>query len=237
METSRIRQKTVVEQVMEAIKDLIASNKYMVNDKIPTENELAERFGTGRTSIREAIKIFQYLGILESRTGRGTFVCDRTNINKEALTWTILLGQNNLREIIELREVLEERGIRNILRTQKEKPENFKRFLHSLSQRLEKLKDAVTSRQIEEIIKADYDFHDTIIRESRNGLFNAMYNTLKAFMYEEIKQVVQIMESTDVIQYHQTMFEAMRSGNEKEAIKSLFLHLDVIREKMGVETL
>ena len=45
-------------------------------DKIPTEAELAESMGVGRNSIREAIKILVYLGVLEIRRAEGTFVCE-----------------------------------------------------------------------------------------------------------------------------------------------------------------
>ena len=81
---AKIRQKTVVEQVMEQIKELIASGKYKPGDKLPTEHELAEKFGIGRSSIREAIKIFNYLGVLKSKAAKGTFLSDRGNISAEA---------------------------------------------------------------------------------------------------------------------------------------------------------
>ncbi|MDR2740720.1 MAG: GntR family transcriptional regulator [Treponema sp.] len=67
----QIRQKTVVAQVMAQIKLLLTSGQYKPGDKIPTEQELSERFGIGRSSIREAIKIFQHLGVLESQVPKG----------------------------------------------------------------------------------------------------------------------------------------------------------------------
>ena len=50
-------------------------------------------FGVGRSSIREAIKIFNYLGIMESKAALGTFISERSNISREALTWALLLGK------------------------------------------------------------------------------------------------------------------------------------------------
>ena len=94
--SDKIRQQTVVAQVMGEIRELIASNAYAAGDKIPTEKELAERFGVGRSSIREAIKIFTYLGVLESRAALGTFVRDRSQISSEALSWSLLLGNDEL---------------------------------------------------------------------------------------------------------------------------------------------
>ena len=92
---------------MAEIRRLIASGAYAPGDKIPTEKELAESFGIGRSSIREAIKIFNYLGVLESRAALGTFVRDRSNISSEALSWSLLLGSDELYEMIDLRGGME----------------------------------------------------------------------------------------------------------------------------------
>jgi DNA-binding transcriptional regulator YhcF (GntR family) len=70
----KIRKKTVVAQVMDKIRELIASRQFKTGDRIPTEGELARMLGIGRSSIRKAIKVFNYLGVLDSQTAKGTFV-------------------------------------------------------------------------------------------------------------------------------------------------------------------
>lgn len=87
----RIKRSSVVTEAMQRIKDLISSGKYSVGDKLPTEHELAQRFGIGRSSIREAIKVFQYLGILETVVPKGTFICRSSNMISEFFTWSALL--------------------------------------------------------------------------------------------------------------------------------------------------
>ena len=57
MAADKIKQQTVVSQVMEQIRSLIAAGEYKPGDKIPTEKELAERFEIGRSSIREAMSL------------------------------------------------------------------------------------------------------------------------------------------------------------------------------------
>lgn len=88
-------------QVMEQIRSLIASGAYKPGDRVPTEKELAERFGIGRSSVREAIKILNYLGVLESRAALGTFVRERSDISAEALSWSLLLGDDDVDDLIE----------------------------------------------------------------------------------------------------------------------------------------
>ena len=111
---NKVKQKTVVEQVMDQIKNLIASGQLKPHDRIPTETELAQMFGVGRSTVREAIKIFQYLGILEVSPRTGTVVGDYTNVSTEALTWSILLRKNDLYELVALREVIEQRALETL---------------------------------------------------------------------------------------------------------------------------
>ena len=53
--------------------------------KIPNEFELAERFGVGRSTIREAVKGLVSRGILEVRRGSGTYVINTNSIEVDPL--------------------------------------------------------------------------------------------------------------------------------------------------------
>ena len=75
----KIKNKSVVQTVVDSITKAIIAGDLKPGDKIPTEMELAESFGVGRNSIREAIKILVYYGVLEIRRAEGTFVCDGFN--------------------------------------------------------------------------------------------------------------------------------------------------------------
>lgn len=72
----KIKNKSVVQTVVDSITKAIINGELRPGDKIPTEMELADSFGVGRNSIREAIKILVYYGILEIRRAEGTFVCN-----------------------------------------------------------------------------------------------------------------------------------------------------------------
>lgn len=68
----KIKNKSVVQTVVDSITKAIINGELRPGDKIPTEMELADSFGVGRNSIREAIKILVYYGILEIRRAEGT---------------------------------------------------------------------------------------------------------------------------------------------------------------------
>ena len=60
--------------VAEKIKDLIIEQELRPGDRLPTEQELADRFGVSRISVREATKALGFLGIIDSAPRRGLTV-------------------------------------------------------------------------------------------------------------------------------------------------------------------
>ena len=64
-------------QVEEAILQLIDNGEYKPGTKIPTEGELCERFGVSRVTVRKALGPLADKGVLERRTGKGTFVAEK----------------------------------------------------------------------------------------------------------------------------------------------------------------
>ena len=232
MEINVIKQKTVVEQVMEQIKELIASGEYRPNDKLPNENELANMFGIGRSSIREAIKIFQYLGIVESKTGKGTFVCDRANISAEALTWSMLLGENDMFEMIELRALLEQHGIKILLHKKENEPESADETIAKLKKQILNMKDAAQRQSTMDLIRADYDFHGAIIEGSRNSLFIAIYKILRSFMHEEIKRTYVNKDLFETVSEHREFLNVIQTGDLEETLNIFKNHIYSIKKKL-----
>lgn len=60
--------------VVENLRDLISANGLLSGDKIPSERELSERLDVGRSSVREALRALELLGLIETRRGEGTFI-------------------------------------------------------------------------------------------------------------------------------------------------------------------
>ena len=228
-----IKQTTVVEQVMKKIKELIASGRFQVDSRIPTENELAIMFDIGRSSIREAIKIFNYLGILKSLPGKGTFLCDRTNISTELLTWSILLGTNEIYEFIELRHLLEQRGITTLTEKYKIDPGSISEDLTKLANMIDNMKDAIKRSSLNETVQADYGFHNIIIEGSRISLFASIFRTLESFMHEEIKKTNRaVYRKIDVVKEHESIINAIRTGNTALAVNAVDLHIDNVKKRL-----
>jgi GntR family transcriptional regulator len=72
--------------IAEQLRQQIEDGEYEAGKQLPTEQELQERYGASRNTIRDAIKQLTTLGLVETRPGQGTFVSPR--IDPFVTTWT-----------------------------------------------------------------------------------------------------------------------------------------------------
>lgn len=73
-------------QLKLAIKKKIETGEFRPGERIPTEQELCDRYGISRTPVRQALKELVYEGLLVRRRGLGTFVAGQTQVNAQPAT-------------------------------------------------------------------------------------------------------------------------------------------------------
>src|SRR2546426_9592314 len=75
-ELEPVRKTRIYEEVASQIQRLITDGRLRPGDHLPPERELAERFGVSRTSVRDASRVPELMGLLEPRQGDATVVRD-----------------------------------------------------------------------------------------------------------------------------------------------------------------
>lgn len=100
--------KPLTEQVEQHIVKFIVENHTEVGSKMPNEFELAEMFGVGRSTVREAIKILASKNVLEVRRGSGTFVLNTEIAEQDPLGLREIKDKYSLAlDLITVRLILE----------------------------------------------------------------------------------------------------------------------------------
>ncbi len=102
-------------QIVKQLKKLIAEEQIQPGQKLPSERVLCERLNTSRSSVREALRSLELLGIIESKHGGGTFlknVGDHRLI--EILSSFILQQEKTVEDVHATREIHEREAIRFI---------------------------------------------------------------------------------------------------------------------------
>ena len=103
-----VRKTRVSEEIIGQVRDLITSGRLKVGDRLPAERELAATLQVGRSTVREAIRAMESLGILEARPGEGTFlVSNPSEQQPDPVTANAFRSWENQRKLFEVRMVIE----------------------------------------------------------------------------------------------------------------------------------
>jgi GntR family transcriptional regulator, transcriptional repressor for pyruvate dehydrogenase complex len=117
MDSPKPNSKVFIE-IVNRIREMISHDGLQPGDKIPSERELSERLKAGRSSIREALRALELLGLIETRRGEGTFLKDFRNHHLVELLGTFILKDGQAKgDILLTKEWLEKESLRTILNT------------------------------------------------------------------------------------------------------------------------
>ena len=209
----KVSSESVVQQVINALTDAMINRELRPGDKIPTEAEMAENMGVGRNSIREAIKILVYLGVLEIRRAEGTFVCERFSESMiDPMIYGIILDKEDSYEnLMELREMIEVGVLQLAMAKVKEEE------LKSLKEKLGHMKTAIEagSENVENAFWADNEFHDAICNIGKNPLVNKINQVVRVLTYSMRFTTVETMIKTgrgqELYEAHQKIYEMIEN--------------------------
>ena len=106
--TSIKRKEKVTDLVLLQIKESIMRGELVPGDRLPGASELAGKLGVGISSVREAIKMLESMGAVESRQGEGTFVCDACHEGAaKAFEIQLMLLPRTAEHLVQFREMFE----------------------------------------------------------------------------------------------------------------------------------
>jgi GntR family transcriptional regulator, transcriptional repressor for pyruvate dehydrogenase complex len=103
-----IKSTRIYEEIVRQVKAMIAEGRLKGGDRLPPERDLAEKFVVSRTSVREALRALESLGLVEIRPGEGTFV-RQVSIDAlvEPLALLMVSQREAIGELFEARRLLE----------------------------------------------------------------------------------------------------------------------------------
>src|SRR5215212_3999749 len=166
---------TLPQEVVAAIANLIMNRVWKPGDRIPSEKELASRFGVGRSTIREAIKSLVILGVIDARPGDGSFIRDGTSdLLSGAFQWGLMLTEQNLGDLVDMRILIE------VECAGRAAAAGAPDVGAALLQLVERMKEA--RNHPEQFMRLDNQFHETIAAAARNSLYLSLSRTLKSLV-------------------------------------------------------
>lgn len=223
--TGRIqRGPSLVEQAIEALRGEIAGGAWPVGAKIPTEPELAERFGIGRNSLREAIRALVHAGLLETRQGDGTYVLATSDLAGAVRRRT---SRAQLLEIFELRRALEIEAARLAALRRSE------RDLAELERLLVAREAASREPDQGEFVELDVALHRAIVAASGNSMLTELYDDFTTVLRETIASTLGDGPRERDVHLHDDLVAAIRAGDADAAQAATARFLDELMGQFG----
>jgi GntR family transcriptional repressor for pyruvate dehydrogenase complex len=103
-----IKKRSVVHFVIDKLKEAMILKELKPGDYLPSESELTKHLGVGKTSVREALKQLEAMGIVEIRQGHGTFIPAKPPADAiNPLIFQLILEQATNNDLMELRRMFE----------------------------------------------------------------------------------------------------------------------------------
>src|ERR671937_3249214 len=108
MDLAPVKSTRIYEEIVRQIKAMISEGRLKSGDQLPPERDLAEKFLVSRTSVREALRALESVGLIEIRPGEGTFVREvSVDALVEPLALVLLSQRAMIAELFEARRLLE----------------------------------------------------------------------------------------------------------------------------------
>jgi DNA-binding FadR family transcriptional regulator len=202
---------------------LILAGHFARGDRLPSERHLAARFAVSRPTIRAALSALESRGMVVTRAGTGTFICDPADSDDDEHEESIPLDDSPV-ELMETRLSLEVAVARLAARRAPSNPE----ALENVRVAVESLECVANPAQFPSGV--DIDFHRSVARLTGNGYLIDLLEPLWATMSQSLYQVVLRREWT--IEHtrraatdHRSVYEALRIGDPELAAFAMERHL------------
>ncbi|HCC36349.1 MAG TPA: hypothetical protein DEQ14_01320 [Treponema sp.] len=225
-ETEPIERIELIDQIIETITRQIAEGKIKPGDSIPGERTLSEMFNVSRTSIRQALKALEFLGVLDIRHGAATTLnTSSSSLFVNPLKFMSILYNVDIAELFEARKTIE------VVLAKDAAQNATDTDIESMRLCLEKAKASI--EQPEVFLFAEKDFHECIFAASGNRILSAMIRSLTNLLIDSRKESIKTFDNLNVsYDEHYRIFEAIEKRDIEAAGKAMLDHLEDVEKRL-----
>jgi GntR family transcriptional regulator, transcriptional repressor for pyruvate dehydrogenase complex len=207
----------VTSRLISSFKNMIADGTLAPGKKFPPERDLATKFGANRTTVRQALKVLEIMGVLTQRVGDGTYLSNSAEtILNEPIDFLVLLDDLSHHELFETRLIVE--------------PELTARAAErATSEDIAALRSAVTamekSKSTKERLNADLAFHDAIFHASGNRICQLLFKRIHRTVLMSMSHLSNRVALERPLMYHKQIYKAIRERDSEGARKAMLEHI------------
>ncbi len=187
--------------------------------RLPTERELCERLGVGRSTLREAMGSLSFIGAVQTRQGSGTYVSTQEDAPVEKLIGlALMLQRSSVHEIVEVRRVLEVEAARLAAERHDEADREALQAVMQAMQ--ESVGDPLRASH------HDMHYHILLARASHNSALVHFLNGMRALLEKWISRAVNTTPVVqEIVREHNDILRAVFNRNQEQAAAYMLIHL------------
>jgi GntR family transcriptional repressor for pyruvate dehydrogenase complex len=217
-----VRRLKVSDSVAAQLEHLITSGEYQVGEKLPPERVLAEQFGVGRSSMREALRLVEANGLVRTEHGIGVF-CVGTSKRLPGLSELLVVDDFTVPELFEVRLPLEREAAGLAA----------KRISPADAAELERIIAAAADPELTDdaFIELDARLHRTIAKASNNRLLVKLMSSIEPFFFSYSHRVIGLPERRAVAHAgHCKIVEAIIGKRVRDAQSAAVSHIREVEQ-------
>jgi GntR family transcriptional repressor for pyruvate dehydrogenase complex len=213
-----VRRLKISDSVAAQLELLITQGVYEVGERLPAERDLAERFGVGRSTVREALRLVEAEGMLRIAHGVGVFVISDSKRPEQGRNVLLVDNEFTVPELIEVRSALERDAAGLAAR----------RITPAEAEKLESILAAAEGPDVDddEFVRLDALLQRTIAEITKNGLLLRVTDSISDLFVKYSKQVIGLPGRREKAQAgHRAIVAAIVKRKPASARKAVSEHL------------
>ncbi|WP_129672001.1 FadR/GntR family transcriptional regulator [Candidatus Chloroploca sp. Khr17] len=213
-----IQRRQLVEQVLDQLQQQISVGTYPPGSRLPTEVQLMEELGVGRSTVREAVRVLAHSGVLDVRQGDGTYVRAHPSAGEPLAQ---RLARAHAPDVHEVRRALEVEIARlAALRRTETDIENLRRLG-------QQRRTALASNDGEAALDADIALHCALADATHNPVLADLYRAFATTLRGALAALwSERWPDEAVADQHDALIDAVIAGNPHEAAATVAHILD-----------
>lgn len=223
-----VRPTRLSDDAIAQIMTLVREGKLSAGAKLPAERSLMNMLSVSRTSLREAIRTLETMGVLRVVPGRGTYVRDDTPSPHAEDWYAWLMGhRQEVVQILEMHEALEVKVAE--LAALRATPEQ----MVALEEQVEAMKRAAAAGEHEALVCADAAFHRIVREAGGNEVISRLLSDLEGTVDSARHALMSLPSRVKrVIPDHQGILDAIRAGDAEAATARTLAHIRQSKEEL-----
>lgn len=220
-----VRRSRLYEGIVRQIQDLIADKHLEPGGRLPGERDLADALSVSRASVREALRVLDYIGVVEVRPGEGTFVASAPPAPLDPSMYSLLSERTFLLDLLEARRIFEEGIV--LLASRHATRDDLDAIEAFLAARDRELADGRHD------VAGDLAFHAMLAEATGNPvLLSVMRHLNEMWLQAREKTGRRPTSPHKAHRYHRQMLAAVRRRQPTAARRALRRHLDDMKTEI-----